>query len=339
MQVYPDRFKAQLDKAMPSIVLVFGDEPQQKLECIDALREVAQEQGFNERQTLVADSEFEWSQLLEASQSMSLFADRQYIELELPTGKPGTAGAKVFNELVAGDLTDLLLLIHGPKIGKDVQSAKWFKNLVKHGFFTLCYPQEGRKLQQWISQCLQRNQLSGEPEAISLLAEQCEGNLLAARQEIEKLALIYGSGSLTKEEVSKATVDQSRFTVFQLVDALLGGDTQRAIKILYRLESEGVEPNIVIWALIREWQLLTQLATMQQRGEAINWQRLRIWQSKQVLYQSALARLTMSDLNHMQSKLNHADLQFKQSVVSKPFVTLCHLCLLFLPAPMEKFAL
>ncbi|WP_100640902.1 DNA polymerase III subunit delta [Alteromonas facilis] len=339
MQVYPDRFLAQIEKALPSVVLVFGDEPQQKIECIDHLRALAVKQGFLERQTLIADSDFDWSLLLDATQSMSLFADKQYIELELPTGKPGAAGAKVLAELAKADFTDLLVLIHGGKIGKDVQNTKWFKSLLGLGFYTPCFPQEGQRLQQWISQCIQRNQLSADPDAIALLADNCEGNLLAARQEIEKLSLIYPNAHLNREHVGNATVDQSRFNVFQLVDSLLSGDIQRGIKILYRLESEGVEPNIVIWALIREWQNLWALKHAMQAGQQPQWQKHRIWQNRQGLYSSALHRLNMDDLAQMQQKLAVADLQFKQSVVSKPYVTLCHLCLLFLPAPLSAMSL
>lgn len=339
MQIYPDRFEQQLQSKFPAVVLLFGDEPQQKIECIDTLRQHALKQGFSERQTLVADGEFEWSQLLDASQSMSLFADKQYIELELPTGKPGAQGAKALTELAQSGFQDLLLLVHGPKIGKDVQSAKWFKTLSKDGFFTLCYPQEGQRLHQWISQYLTKTGMHADLDSIALLAENCEGNLLAARQEIEKLALIYPDGALDREKVATVTVDQSRFTVFQLVDALLIGDIQRAIKILYRLESEGVEPNIVIWALIREWQTLTTLSNARDAGQAPNWQRMRIWQNKQSMYQAALNRLSSSDLLQLQDKLQTADLAFKQTTQAKPFIALCHLCMLFLPAPIADLSL
>ncbi|WP_100657116.1 DNA polymerase III subunit delta [Alteromonas flava] len=339
MQVYPDRFNPQIQQSLPSIILLFGDEPQQKLECIDQLRATALAQGFNERQTLVADTEFDWSQLAQATQSMSLFADRQYIELEIPTGKPGTTGSKALVEIASSELTDVLLLIHGGKVGKDVQNAKWFKACLQHGFYTPCFPQEGQRLQQWIRQCLQKNQLQAEPEAIALLADNCEGNLLAARQEIEKLSLLYPNAQLSREQVATATVDQSRFNVFQLVDGLLNGDIQRAIKILYRLESEGVEPNIIIWALIREWQTLWALKQEQQAGQQPAWQKHRIWQNRQGLYGAALARLSSADLQQMQQKLAVADLQFKQTSVSKPYVTLCHLCLLFLPAALTSYPL
>lgn len=339
MQVYPDRFAQHIQQQPKPVALVFGDEPQQKLECIDAMRQQALQDGFSERQTLVADSEFDWSLLLEASQSMSLFSDKQYIELELPTGKPGTTGSKALVELASGDLTDLRVLIHGPKIGKDVQNAKWFKSLSQQGSFTLCYPLEGQRLRQWIERCLRQHQLQADNDAIGFLADNCEGNLLAARQEIEKLALLYQGQTLNQQAIAKVSVDQSRFNVFQLTDTLLAGNMQRAVKMLYRLESEGVEANIVIWALVKEWQTLSSLKADLTRGQNPNWQKLRIWQNRQGLYQSALARLSQEHLAMMREKLAEADLKFKQSVISKPYVTLCHLCLLFMPAPLSEIDL
>ena len=339
MQVYPDKFSVQLNKGLPSIVLIFGDEPQQKLECIDCLRLTAKQNGFEERQTLVADSDFNWQTLTEATQTLSLFSPKQYIELELPTGKPGSVGSKALVAAAEGDLTDMLLLVHGPKIGKDVQSSKWFKALVKNGFFTLCYPLEGNRLQQWIGGRMRQQQLTADQDCIALLADFSEGNMLAASQEIDKLALLFPNQHLTRDTVEGSIIDQSRFTVFQLIDLLLGGETQRAVKVLYRLESEGVEPNIIIWALIREWQTLWSLKQQMSSGGMPNWQKHRIWPNKQSFYQAALSRLTESDLIHIQEKLTEADFLFKQTTQPKPYVTLCHLCLLFVAAPLHAVAI
>ncbi|MFT6952229.1 MAG: DNA polymerase-3 subunit delta, partial [Paraglaciecola sp.] len=172
-----------------------------------------------------------------------------------------------------------------------------------------------------------------------LLTEFCEGNLLAAKQEIEKLMLLYPDGKPTIKQVEQAVVDQSRFNVFQLVDVLLAGDGQKAVKMLYRLESEGVEPNIILWALVREWQVLQGLVLSQQQGKTINWHQLRIWKNRQALYLSAIGRLNLAHLNQLQQKLAIMDQALKQSMVPRPYVELCHLCLLFIPMPLEHFAL
>jgi DNA polymerase-3 subunit delta len=342
MQVYPNRFKQHIQQqGLAPFMLVFGDEPQQKLDMIDNIRAVAKSQGFDERQTLIADSDFSWSQLIEATQSMSLFSDKQFIELTLPTGKPGAEGSKVLTAIAENPSVDTLILIQGPKIAKDVQKAKWFKALDSQGIFSICYPLEGKQLVQWIEQRCSTSQVNMSPAGINLLADFCEGNLLAAKQEIEKLALMYAdSGQHVDEKILAAgMVDQSRFTVFQFVDDLLAGDIQKAIKILYRLESEGVEPNIILWNLIKEAQTLSECQAMQSIEGSINFNKLRIWQNKQALYQNALRRLAPEHISLMNTHLQQADLILKSETTARPYILLSHLALLFLPAPLQNLPL
>ncbi|WP_412972933.1 DNA polymerase III subunit delta [Glaciecola sp. MF2-115] len=342
MQVYPNRFDQHIkQQGLAPFMLIFGDEPQQKLDMIDSIRSLAKSQGFDERQTLVADSDFSWSQLIDATQSMSLFSDKQYIELTLPTGKPGAEGSKVLSAIAENPSPDTLIVIQGPKIGKDVQKAKWFKALDKEGLFSICYPLEGRPLVQWIEQRCRALDVNINPAGVNLLADFSEGNLLAAKQEIEKLALMYADNGQQVDEKTLAagTVDQSRFTVFQFVDDLLAGDIQKAIKILYRLESEGVEPNIVLWNLIKEAQTLAECQAMQSLEGNINFNKLRIWQNKQVLYKNTLRRLSPKHVNILNQHLQQADLILKSETTARPYILLSHLALLFLPAPLENMPL
>ncbi|ALS97934.1 DNA polymerase III subunit delta [Lacimicrobium alkaliphilum] len=341
MQLYPNRLTDSLNKGLQAFYLIFGDEPQQQMECIQAVRDRARAEGFDERQSLTVDTGFNWNSLIEASQTLSLFSSRQMIELELATGKPGAEGAKVLQSLAQSPNPDVLILIHGGRIGKDVQNTKWFKSLDQHGVFIPCYPLEGQHLNRWISERLQKVGIQAFPELVKLLSDYCEGNLLAARQEIEKLALIYPSGQLTLEQAEKAIVDQSRFTVFQLIDVLLAGDPQRAVKMLYRLETEGVEPTIVLWALVREWQTLRTLQQAVSQGAALHslWNQHRIWRNRQPLYQQALQRLDSNQLSQMADKLACFDQAIKQSSVPRPYIELCHLCLMFIPMPLADIAL
>lgn len=339
MQVYPNRFEAQINQGLTGCYLVFGDEPQQKFEIIESVRQHAQNAGFTERTVLVADKEFNWGSLIEATQTLSLFSSQQYIELELPTGKPGTEGSKVLQDVASTLGPDTLLLVHGPRIGKDVQKAKWFTALDKAGVHVICYPLEGQQLSAWIDQRLKAQNLSTTAAGIRLIADFCEGNMLAAKQEIDKLALLHPNSVLSETQLEAAMVDQSRFNVFQLIDVMLSGEQQRCVKMLYRLESEGIEPNIVIWALIREWQTLWNLHQQQKQGLTINWQRHGIWRNRQGVYQAALSRLSEQQLSQIREQLQHADLAFKQSVVARPFVKLCHLCMLFMGVPLFDMAL
>ncbi|GAB3014924.1 DNA polymerase III subunit delta [Bowmanella dokdonensis] len=341
MQSYPNRLSEVLGKGLMSCYLIFGDEPQQKLESIEVIRQTARQQGFDERQSLVADAGFNWNHLIEATLTLSLFTSRQLIELELPTGKPGAEGAKVLQSLADKPNPDVLLLIHGGRIGKDVQNTKWFKSLEKNGLYVPCYPLEGKQLSGWINDRMRRHGLQPTPELIGLLCDYCEGNLLAARQEIEKLTLLYPKGIISLEQAEQALVDQSRFNVFQLVDVLLAGDAQRAVKMLYRLESEGVEPTIVLWALVREWQTLSTLRFASGQGQSLNqlFNAQRIWSNRQGLYHSALQRLNSHHLEVLQTRLARLDKALKQSSLARPYVELCHLCLLFVPMPLDALEL
>ncbi|WP_299073102.1 DNA polymerase III subunit delta [uncultured Paraglaciecola sp.] len=339
MQVYANRFKVDANAKLKPFYLIFGDEPQQKLECIELIRQAALEQGFDERQTLVVDAQFSWDTLIEATQTLSLFSSRQIIELELPTGKPGAEGSKVLAGLAQQINPDVLIVLHGGKVGKDVQNTKWFKAVDKHGIFVPCYPLEGNGLFQWLTNQMRLAGMQSSPQVSQLLMDYCEGNLLAAKQEIQKLMLLYPQGNPSFKEVEQAVVDQSRFTVFHLVDVLLQGEAQKAVKMLYRLESEGVEPNIIVWALTREWQTLQAILFDKQLGKPINWNQHRIWKNRQSLYQSALQRLTLAHMRDLQQKLTEFDTAIKQSQVVRPYVELCHLCLLFMPCSLKNLPL
>ncbi len=339
MQVYPNRFQQHIGQNLQNFYLVFGDEPQQKLDTIEAIRARGKQQGFVERQSMSVDGQFEWRTVLEASQSLSLFSSTVFIELEIPTGKPGTDGAKVLTELAQSAHPELLVVLHGGKIGKEVQNAKWFKALDQQGVYVPCYPLEGQQLKSWLQQYMNQIGLRCEPDGVNLIADFCEGNLMAARQEIDKLKLLYPTEVVNLQQVESAIVDQSRYNVFQLVDVLLSGDGQKTIKMLLRLESEGLEPTIVLWALVREWQLLSQLKFSQQHNQTINWNSLRIWKNKQSLYLNALSRLSEAQLRNIQDKLHHFDQRLKQSAVFRPYIELAHLCLLFMPYDLQGLPL
>lgn len=339
MQIYPNRFRDTLKQGLKPCYLIFGDEPQQKFEVMEAIRQTAREDGVDERTVLVADGEFSWHTLQETTQSLSLFSARQLIELELPTGKPGAEGSKVLQQVAPLLGEETLLVVHGPKIGKDVQKSKWFKALDEHGMHTLCYPLEGKALMAWLQQQLTQAGVRVSPDGMRLIADYCEGNLLAAKQEIDKLALQFGQQQIDDDALERAIVDQSRYNVFQLIDVMLEGDAQRCIKMLYRLESEGLEPNIVIWALTREWQTLTNLVDARERQTSIQWQRFGIWRNRQGFYERALQRLDKAALGHVGEVLSQADQIFKQQVVPRPYVKLCHLCMLFLGLPLTSLPL
>lgn len=341
MQVYPNRLSQQLHNALPQYALIFGEEPQQKLQAMDQIRQQAFAQGFTERLSLVADKQFEWQSLMDAFQSMSLFAERQIVELEIATGKPGKEGSKTLLDCHAANNPDVLLVIHGGKIGKDVQNTKWFKALDKQGIYVPCFMPEGNRLAQWIGEQMKQVGLQQAPDIVSFFCDYFEGNLMAARQEMEKLKLLFPDGVIDKSTLSGLVAEQSRFNVFQLSDAILLGDAQRTVKLLNRLESEGIEPTVVNWALTKEWQTLSAISHAQQNRQPLDkiFSEMRIWKNKQSLYMNASARLSAQHLLRIRDKLSEFDLAIKSAEVKRPYVELCHLCLLFVPMALDGIEL
>lgn len=330
MQVYPNQFQQHLERnGLPAFVLIFGEENQQKFDCIEWVRSMATGLGFEERQSFAVDKQFNWQAIIDDGMTMSLFSSKKLVEIEIPDGKPGAAGSKILVELSQAPTPDTLYVIHGGKIGRDVQNTKWFKSLDKNGFHTLCYPLEGQRLEQWISQRFKQQQLQPDYEVVQFMAGFCEGNLMAAAQEIEKLALVSDVPTISLELVKRQIADHSKYTVFQLVDTLLQGNSQRAIKILTRLESEGLEANQVLWFLVKETQLLLDIQTQQQLGNPLNqiFTELRIWKSKQALYSQALNRLPSPLLMDIIEDLSSLDLALKSSTVRRPYIEISHVIL------------
>ncbi|WP_127477936.1 DNA polymerase III subunit delta [Sulfurivermis fontis] len=292
MRLRPEQLPSHVEKPLLPIYLVSGDEPLQLNEVVDALRGAARAQGYREREVLQVEAGFDWGTLAAAGSNLSLFAERKIIELRMPSGKPGDAGAKALTAYAAEPSPDNLLLISCGKLEKQQQNSKWFKALEEAGAVVQVWPVEPRALPGWVRQRLQARGLQATPEAAQLLAERVEGNLLAAAQEVEKLALLYGSGPLDAEQVRSAVADSARYDVFELADAALGGDAPRCARILEGLRGEGEEPVLTLWALVREVRALAIIAAGQAAGTGLETllQQQRVWDKRKPLYQAALKR-------------------------------------------------
>lgn len=342
MNLYANQFPQHVSRhGLPPFILIFGEEPQQRNDCIGVVRNLAKQQGYDERQSFSADSQFNWQSVVDDGMSMSLFSSKKLVEIELPEGKPGASGSKVLLNLAEQVADDTIYLLHGGKIGKDVQNAKWFKTLDKLGISTICYQLEGKRLEQWLMQKFQERNKQAEPQAIALIAAFSEGNLLAAAQTVEKLCLLETHQHISLEQAKAHVADNTKFSVFQFTDTLLQGDATRAIKMLNRLEAEGTEPNQILWFLIKEAQLLLSLKSEQLRGQSLTaaFNAQRIWKSKQSLYISALQRLDIESLMALTDKLAELDIALKSSVICRPFVELSHVGLLFCGYPLHQLPL
>jgi len=259
MRINTDQVARTLERGLARAWLVLGDEALLTGEAADAVRARARAEGYAGRDFFVTDRSFDWAEVSAASRTLSLFAERRILEVRMPTPRPGKEGGAVLAALAADPGPDNLLLVVTTRPEKDTWSSAWFKAFDKHGVVVQAQPVEIGRLPQWISARAARLGLRFEPGAAELLAERVEGNLLAAHQEIEKLALLRADGRADLEAVESAVANSARYDVFQLGEAALAGDAARALRILDGLRAEGVEPPLVLWALCRDLRALADL--------------------------------------------------------------------------------
>jgi len=254
MKLTLDALAGHLAGQLLPAYLVSGDEPLLTGEALDAIRERARAAGATAREVFFIErGNAVWDAVLQAAQSLSLFAERRIVEIRMPTGKPGAAGAAALLRLLEAAGADLLVLIATDRLDRDSQDAAWVRAVQHRGAWLPVQPVERSRLPQWLRGRLAAAGLSADAAALSLLAERSEGNLLAAKQEIDKLALLLPRGTrVGLAEVIAGSTDAARFDVFQLGEALRARDAARALRILAILRAGGTEPTLVLWAVLRE---------------------------------------------------------------------------------------
>jgi len=290
-------------------------------ESLDAIRAAARKAGYGTRELFVQNTGFDWNELASAGGNLSLFADKQIIELRLPTGKPGVKGSAAIADFAANVGEDLLFIVSAPKLDRNAQKTKWVKALEANGGLVQIWPVDARELPGWINTRMKQVGLQPDRDAVRLIADRVEGNLLAAQQEIEKLRLLHGEGSITAAEADDAVADSSRFDVYKLVDAAVGGNAARAIRILGGVRTEGVEPVIVMWALTRELRTLAGLAddvgTGTDLGSAM--QRAYVWKNRQGLVRACVSRHSPTDFYRLLKLARKADAAAKGQMRGDPW--------------------
>jgi DNA polymerase-3 subunit delta len=257
LRIRAEQLPAALARGLAGTYLVSGDEPLLVGEAADAIRAAARAAGYADRQVFFVDRSFSWDDLRLASQSLSLFAERRLFELRMPSGKPDK-GAALLAELAAQSVPDLIYLIITDKLDRKVSDAAWVQAIEKHGAWVPIFPVEAAALPSWLRARATALHLEIDPEASQLIVDRVEGNLLAAQQELEKLGLLANGESIGVDLVLRSVGDSARYDVFQLAEAAGAGDAARALRVLLGLKSEGVEPTLILWALVRElrgmWQ-------------------------------------------------------------------------------------
>lgn len=312
MKLRPDQLQQHLSQSPQPIYLVSGDETLLVQECCDAIRGWCRSQGFV-REVMHVDAQFDWNELTASASALSLFAERQLIELRMPSGKPGDAGGKALAEYAANAPADNVLLIVCNKLDSASTRTKWYKSIDGAGATITCWPVDRRDLPRWIGARLQAAGLTADRAALQLLADRVEGNLLAAVQEVEKLKLYVEGDTITEDTVTAAVADNARYDVFRLVDRALAGDASGSLKMLRGLKAEGSEPPVVLWALSREVRTLFQCAEQIAQGNGVErvLQNHRVWDKRKTLVKSALNRLDTSALQQLLIDANAIDQSIK----------------------------
>jgi DNA polymerase-3 subunit delta len=319
-----DNLRSQLQRELLPVYLISGDEPLQVGECADAVRSAARDAGYTTREVLEAGSGFDWQQLTSEAAAFSLFADKKIIDLRLANGKPGAEGGRVLSNYCADPPPDTLLLLTLPRIERQQQNSKWFKAIDGAGAVIQVWPVDPSRLPAWIEQRLQAVGITPSTEAVRVLADRVEGNLLAARQEIEKLQLLHGPGTLDADALRGAVADSARYDPFELVDSALRGETSRCLHILAGLRGEGVAAARVLWALHREIRQTARLSADIARGLSTDraLSRARVFSRRIPGVRQALQRLRTAQWLQLLETCRDADHAIKGLSQQQPWLLL-----------------
>jgi len=322
-----DKLEAELARGLRPVYLISGDDPLLTTEAADAVRSSARAEGYQDRTLFHVDPRFNWQELTAAGASLSLFADRRLLELRMPMGKPGAAGARALADYAAAPADDTILLVLTGRLDKTAQRSVWVKALEAAGLVVQVWPVERRNLPGWIGRRMRNLGLRPGAGAAELIADRVEGNLLAADQEIRKLALLLPAGTVTADEVIRAVADSARFDVFSLTDAINAGDPGRSQRILAGLQAEGVAPTLVLWAVVRELRALASVAWKTERGtgEADAMRAAGIWPRRQPLARQALQRHGVGGLHALLRQAARTDRVLKGLLPGRPWLALTDL--------------
>jgi len=325
MNVRPDQLQTIIAKNIYPVYMVSGDEPLQQMESLDVIREFLKENDYLEREVLDVDAQFDWQRLMDEAASMSLFATRRIVELRLPTAKPGRQGSQMLKEYLSRPPEDTVLLINAGKVDGNAKKSAWYKAVEQGGLVVQCWPVPIEKLSAWLKQRFKMRNMDAEQEVLSYVSQHVEGNLLAADQEIEKLFLLLGPGKINYADVAEAVTSQSRYSVFELADMLLTGNTTRVIKILMGLKAEGIVPVVVNWAIAKDVRLLSQAAADVSSADYLL-KRSGVWQSRIAIFKSCLARHSQRSFQNMLTRCAYIDASSKGMINSNVWDEIESLC-------------
>ncbi len=335
MRIKPEQLPEQLSRSLAPVYLIVGSETLLVQESRDLVIKAAHAQGFDERDTFQVVGRYDWSEIAESSKgTMSLFSSRRIVDIRIPTSKPGRDGAKHLTDMVETPDPDTLIIVSGGDWTNAIKSTKWAKTLDTAGVLVEIWPIKAQELPGWINARLRRAGLNADADAVSLLAQLVEGNLLAAQQEIEKLIMV-DCQRLTVNVVKQAVADSSRFNGFRLNECMLMGDLADSLRVAAGLKRTGVVIQIVIASLHGELSVLSAARSATAAGEREDsfFKRMRIWPQRQAGYRRALGRLTADKIDGSFRLLALMDRQGKGMAAGDPWMSLDRFLLDFCGRP------
>ncbi len=320
MKVYPDKLQAELKHNVRPLYIVSGDEPLLVQESCDLIREALKKSGFTERELFHVEARFDWEQVAFSINSMSLFAEQKIIELRFNSTSPGNAGIAILTAFAEAPPAGTVLLLVLPRLEAKTSRAKWFTTLEKIATYVQIWPIELNKMPAWIDSRFRRVGLTATREAVSMMVERLEGNLLAATQEIERLRLVSDKGKVDATLVQKGVADHSRYDVFSLIDAAVGGDSPRTVKIVSGLQLEGVAVLSVTGVLARELRSLIGMAETLESGSLDSALRQgRVWQKRKSIVSTCLRRHKQPALLNWLARVSDVDGMAKGALSGNPW--------------------
>jgi DNA polymerase III subunit delta len=298
MSINPSQLAAQLKRGLANAYLLAGEEPLLLQEAADVLRDAARQAGYTEREVLHVETGFDWDSLRRSGENLSLFASRRLLEVRLGDKSPGPEGAEALTEWLASPQPDTILVVHAGKLDKRARESAWFNTFERSAVALYAWPIKPDELPRWIEARLRAAGLDADRDAVALLAQRTEGNLLACAQEIEKLKLLCPDGRVDAPRVLEATADSARFDIYDLVDTILEGRAPEVLQVLERLREEGVDVVPIVFVLAGTLRQLYRFGLALSRGAGAD-RAIReagIWKTRQGLFQRALRRLPMERL-------------------------------------------
>jgi DNA polymerase-3 subunit delta len=327
VKLTPRQLETHLAAGVGAVYLVSSDEPLLLDETLDRIRGAARASGCDEREVHVAERGFDWEQLRASLANLSLFSSRQLIELRLPTGKPGDVGARQLSAIADDPPADKTLVVITPALKGASQKSKWVQKLADAGAWIMLRAPSTEELPAWLAGRLKRAGLGCEPDALQLLASRVEGNLLAAKQEIDKLVLLAEGRQVNLDMVRASVADGARFDVFQLADSALAGDAARMARILQHLEQEGVAATLVLWSLAREITVVCEVAHRVARGDSPGraMTAAGVWRSREALVGAAVRRAGLGGARALVAQAACVDSIVKGARYGRPWPALLEL--------------